>query len=61
MAERRNDHIYNLHGGKREGVVSNLTDAARIFDEKDWVDELTARAALNDAMAAWVHFAECVR
>jgi len=61
VAERRNDLIYNLHGGVRDGINPNLADAAQIFDEKDWVDELTARAALNDAMAAWMHLAECMR
>ncbi|MBV8092731.1 MAG: hypothetical protein JO110_05785 [Acetobacteraceae bacterium] len=61
VAERRNDRIYNLHGGSRDGINSSLADAAQIFDEKDWVDELTARAALNDALAAWMHLSECMR
>jgi hypothetical protein len=52
IVERRNNHLYNCHGGKRVGIpLSDLSAIAQILDEGDWIDKVAAQAAFNEVIA----------
>ena len=62
VVERRNGRLYNCHDEKREGIgPDELARVSQIVDDQDWVDESTARAALEDAVARWTELAERMR
>ena len=62
IIERRNNRLYNCHGGKRDGIAADdLSALAEIVDEADWVDEATARRAFNEAGARGTELAEHMR
>ena len=43
VVERRNNRLYNCHGGKRDGIAADdLSAIAEIVDETDWVEEAAA-------------------
>jgi hypothetical protein len=62
VVERRNGRLYNCHDEDREGIEPReLARVSQIVDEQDWVDETTARAALEEAVARWTELAERMR
>jgi hypothetical protein len=59
IIERRNNRLYNCHGGKRDGIAAdNLSALAEIVDEADWVDEAVAKRAFNEAGSRGTDLAE---
>src|SRR5690242_11132541 len=62
IIERRNNRLYNCHGGKRDGIAADdLSVLAEIVDEADWVDEAVARRAFNEARSRGTDLAERMR
>ena len=62
IIERRNNRLYNCHGGKRDGIAADdLSVLAEIVDEADWVDEAVARGAFNEAGSRGTDLAERMR
>lgn len=62
VIERRNNRLYNCHDEERDGIsADDLSEIARIVDEEDWVDEASARAALDEAVSRWIDLAEHMR
>ena len=62
VVERRNNRLYNCHGGKRDGIAAgDLSAIAEIVDETDWVDEVAARRAFNEAGFWGTELAEHLR
>ena len=62
IIERRNNRLYNCHGGKRDGIAADdLSVLAEIVDEADWVDEAVARRAFNEAGSRGTDLAERMR
>jgi len=62
VIERRNNRLYNCHGGKREGTAGDdLSAIAVIVAETDWVDEATARRAFSEAISRYTELAEHMR
>jgi hypothetical protein len=62
VVERRNNRLYNCHGGKRDGIAADdLSAIAEIVDETDWVDEAAARRAFNEAGSRGTELAEHMR
>ena len=62
VVERRNNRLYNCHGGKREGIsADNLAAIGEIVDEADWVDEAAARRAFKEAVSRGTDLAERMR
>ena len=62
IIERRNNRLYNCHGGKRDGTAADdLSTLAEIMDEADWVDEAVARQAFNEAGSRGTDLAERMR
>jgi hypothetical protein len=59
IVERRNNHLYNCHDGKRVGIpLSDLSAIAQILDESDWIDKVAAQAAFNEVIARETQLAE---
>jgi hypothetical protein len=59
VIERRNNRLYNCHGGKRDGIAAaDLSAFAEIVDEADWVDEAVARRAFSEACSRGTDLAE---
>jgi hypothetical protein len=59
IVERRNNHLYNCHDGKRVGIpLSDLSAIAQILDEGDWIDKVAAQAAFNEVIARETQLAE---
>jgi hypothetical protein len=59
IIERRNNRLYNCHGGKRDGIAADdLSAVAEIVDEADWVDEAAARKAFSEACSRGTDLAE---
>ena len=59
IIERRNNRLYNCHGGERDGVAADdLSAVAEIVDEDDWVDEAAARKAFKEASSRGTELAE---
>jgi hypothetical protein len=59
IVERRNNHLYNCHDGKRVGIpLGDLPAIAQILDERDWTDKVTAQAAFNEIVARGTQIAE---
>ncbi len=59
IVERRNNHLYNCHDGKRVGIpLSDLSAIAQILDEGDWIDKIAAQAAFNEVIARETLLAE---
>ena len=59
IVERRNNRLYNCHGGKRDGIpLENLSAVGTILDSTDWGDETTARAAFNDIISRGTQLGE---
>jgi hypothetical protein len=59
IVERRNNHLYNCHDGKRIGIpLSDLPAIAQILDEGDWIDEVAAQAAFKEVVARETQIAE---
>ena len=59
IVERRNNRLYNCHGGKRDGVAADDPSAlAEIVDEADWVEEAVARKAFTEACSRGTDLAE---
>ncbi len=59
IVERRNNHLYNCHDGKRAGIpLNDLPALAKILDERDWTDKVTAQAAFNEVVACGTQIAE---
>ena len=62
VIERRNQHLYNCHGGKRDGTATDdLSAVSEVVDEADWIDEAGARADFNEAVARYAELAEHMR
>jgi len=62
VVERRNDRLYNCHDEHRDGIAAtDLSQVSKIVDEQDWVDEPTARTALEEAVSRWTELAERMR
>ena len=62
IIERRNHHLYNCHGGKRDGTATDdLFAIAEVVDETDWVDEAVARRNFNEVVARYAELAEHMR
>jgi hypothetical protein len=59
IIERRNNRLYNCHGGERDGIAADdLSAIAKIVDEADWVDESVARKAFNEVWSRGTGLAE---
>ncbi len=59
IVERRNNRLYNCHGGKRDGIAADdLSAIAEVVDETDWVDEAAARRAFNEIGSRGTDLAE---
>jgi hypothetical protein len=51
VIERRNDHFYNCHDGKREGIpAENISAVAEILDERDWTDKEAAQKTFDEVI-----------
>lgn len=50
VIERRQNHFYNCHDEKRQGVA-DLSAIDKILDDRDWTDEQTARTTFDDVVA----------
>lgn len=62
VVERRNNRLYNCHGGKRDGIAAgDLSAIAEILDETDWVDEAVARRTFNEVGSQGTGLAEHMR
>ncbi len=62
VIERRNGHLYNCHGGKRDGTAfADLSKATEILDETDWVAEAAARRAFQEVASEYANLAEHIR
>ena len=62
IVERRNNRLYNCHGGKRDGLpLERIADIETILDADDWTDEPTARAAFKDIIDRGTTIAETMR
>ena len=62
IIERRNHHLYNCHGGKRDGTATDdLFAIAEVVDETDWVDEAVARRNFNEVVSRYAELAEHMR
>jgi hypothetical protein len=62
VVERRNHHLYNCHGGRRNGTATDdLSTIAEVVDETDWVDEVTAQRAFDEAVSRYAELAEHMR
>ncbi|MDQ2802473.1 MAG: hypothetical protein M3Y41_07235 [Pseudomonadota bacterium] len=62
VVERRNNRLYNCHGGQRDGIAADdLSAIAEIVDETDWVDEAAARRAFSEAGSRGIELAEHMR
>ncbi|MDQ2736599.1 MAG: hypothetical protein M3Y55_16780 [Pseudomonadota bacterium] len=62
VVERRNNRLYNCHGGKRDGIAADdFSAVAEIVDETDWVDEAAARSALDEAFSRGTELAKGMR
>jgi len=62
IVERRNNRLYNCHGGKRDGIAaSDLSAIAEIVDDFDWSDEVAARQAFNQVVTKGTGLAERIR
>jgi hypothetical protein len=62
VIERRNNRLYNCHGGERDGIAADdLSAIAKIVDEADWVDEAVGRRAFNEAGSRGTDLAERMR
>ena len=59
IVERRNNRLYNCHGGKRDGIaVDDLSALTEIVAEADWVDEAAARRAFDEIGSRGTELAE---
>lgn len=62
VIERRNHHLYNCHGGERDGTATDdLSAIPEVVNVSDWVDEATARAAFNEVVSKGTDLAERMR
>lgn len=62
VVERRNNRLYNCHGGKRDGIAADdLSAIVEIVDETDWVDEAVARRAFTEAVSRGTELAQRMR
>ncbi|MBV9248368.1 MAG: hypothetical protein JO320_18855 [Alphaproteobacteria bacterium] len=62
IVERRNNRLYNCHGGKRDGIAAdNLAAIEEIVDETDWVNETAARRAFNEVVSRGTELSERMR
>ena len=62
VIERRNNRLYNCHGGKRDGIAAdNLAAIEEIVDETDWVNETAARRAFNEVVSRGTELSERMR
>ena len=61
--ERRNNRLYNCHGGKRDGIAADDLASAieALLDDADWLDEDTARQAFNEVVFQGTELAEKMR
>jgi hypothetical protein len=51
VIERREDHLYNCHGGERAGIpVKDLSAVGRILADSDWTDKVTAQANFDEVV-----------
>jgi hypothetical protein len=60
VVERRNQQLYNLHGGRREPDALTDTGAEHAVG-KDWCDETKARRLFNEITARYRDLAEHMR
>ena len=59
VVERRSNHLYSCHDGKREGIpLEDLSAVSKILDERDWTDQATAQATFDEVTARGTQLAE---
>jgi hypothetical protein len=59
IIERRNNRLYNCHGGKRDGIpLEDISAVSTILDERDWTDRATAQAAFNEVVSRGTQLAQ---
>jgi len=59
IVERRNNRLYNCHGGKRDGIpLEDLHAVSAILDESDWTDKATAQAAFDEVISRGTQLAQ---
>jgi hypothetical protein len=59
IMERRNNRLYNCHGGKRDGIpLEDISAVSTILDERDWTDRATAQAAFNEVVSRGTQLAQ---
>jgi hypothetical protein len=59
IIERRNNRLYNCHGGKRDGILlEDIPAVSTILDERDWTDRATAQAAFNEVVSRGTQLAQ---
>ena len=59
IVERRNNQLYNCHGGQRNGIpLDQLPTIANILNESDWTDKTTAQATFNEIVKRGTELAQ---
>lgn len=62
IVERRNNRLYNCHGGHRDGIAAdNLSAIGEILDDADWLDEAAARQAFSEVASRGTELAQHMR
>lgn len=62
VVEKRNNRLFNCHDDNRAGLpLDDLAAISGIVDEDDWVDEATARKALDEAVSRWTQLSDHMR
>ena len=60
VIERRQNHFYNCHDEKRQGV-GDLSGVDKILDDSDWTDQQTAQTMFDDVVARGNELAQRMR
>ncbi len=69
IVERRNNRLYSCHAGKRDGIDlddvtgndasgGDISAIGMILDDRDWIDEASARAAFSEIVARGTHLSQ---
>lgn len=62
IVERRNNQLYNCHGGQRDGIPADqMSEIGKILDASDWTDEATARAAFEEITSRGTQLSQTMR
>ena len=62
VVERRNNRLYNCHGGKRGSIpLADLSSITKILDQRDWIDQATAQATFDEVRTRWTELSQHMR